>query len=154
MNKNKKLSPVKVEKKPKSQKRIKKDFLKSDRADKLIMIVFFVITAVYGGLCFYLFYNQSLQGTGYVYAFESDLPYHISMVVDDGWYYSLTAFIYLALYKLAGGGTVLIAVFLALTAAATIIATWKLLELLLDEEKRYLLTELVYQMAKEQPPRH
>ncbi len=26
--------------------------------------------------------------------------------------------------------------------------------LLLDEEKRYLLTELVYQMAKEQPPRH
>ncbi len=135
MNKNKKLSPVKVEKKPKSQKRIKKDFLKPGGADKLIMIVFFVITAVYGGLCFYLFYNQSLQGTGYVYAFESDLPYHISMVVDDGWYYSLTAFIYLALYKLAQGGTVLIAVFLALTAAATIIATWKLLELLLDGEK-------------------
>ena len=77
----------------------------------------------------YLFYNQSIQEVyGDSLLFESDLPYHISMVVDDGWYYSLTAFVYAFLYKIAGG-TVLIAVFLALVAAATVIATQKLLEL-------------------------
>ncbi len=101
----------------------------------IIMIAFFVITVVYGGLCFYLYYHQSIQSLGYVPTFESDLPYHISMVVNDGWYYSLTAFIYLALYKIAGGGTVLIALFLAIVTAATVIATWKLLELIMEGER-------------------
>ena len=78
----------------------------------------------------YLFYNQSIQEVyGDSLLFESDLPYHISMVVDDGWYYSLTAFVYAFLYKIADG-TVLIAVFLALVSAATVIATQKFLELI------------------------
>ncbi len=98
------------------------------KRDKAIKIAFYVLTCVYGILCLYLFYNQSIRapysGSNY---FESDLPYHISMVVDDGWYYSLTAFIYLALYKIMGGGTFLIALFLAMVATITVIATERLL---------------------------
>ena len=98
-----------------------------------IRIVFYILCALYGGLCLYLFYNQSIQQAyGDSLLFESDLPYHISMVVDDGWYYSLTAFVYAFLYKIAGG-TVLIAVFLALVAAGTVIATQKLLELIVSD---------------------
>ena len=98
-----------------------------------IRIVFYILCALYGGLCMYLFYNQSLQEVhGDSLLFESDLPSHISMVVDDGWYYSLTAFVYAFLYKIAGG-TVLIAVFLALVAAGTVIATQKLLELIVSD---------------------
>ncbi|MBQ8138951.1 MAG: hypothetical protein IJ195_05795 [Lachnospiraceae bacterium] len=98
-----------------------------------IRIVFYILCALYGGLCLYLFYNQSIQQVhGDSLLFESDLPSHISMVVDDGWYYSLTAFIYAFLYKIAGG-TVLIAVFLALVAAGTVIATQKLLELIVSD---------------------
>ncbi len=98
-----------------------------------IRIVFYILCALYGGLCLYLFYNQSIQQVyGDSLLFESDLPYHISMVVDDGWYYSLTAFVYAFLYKIAGG-TVLIAVFLAFVAAGTVIATQKLLELIVSD---------------------
>ena len=98
-----------------------------------IRIVFYILCALYGGLCLYLFYNQSVQQVhGDSLLFESDLPSHISMVVDDGWYYSLTAFIYAFLYKIAGG-TVLIAVFLTLLAAGTVIATQKLLELIVSD---------------------
>ena len=99
-----------------------------NKRDGVVKISFYVLTCVYGILCLYLFYNQSVMKT---YSgstlFESDLPYHISMVVDDGWYYSLTAFIYLGLYKLLNGGTFLIALFLAIVAAFTVIATQKLL---------------------------
>lgn len=98
-----------------------------------IRIIFYILCVLYGGLCLYLFYNQSIQEVhGDSLLFESDLPSHISMVVDDGWYYSLTAFVYAFLYKIAGG-TVLIAVFLALVAAGTVIATQKLLELVITD---------------------
>ena len=58
--------------------------------------------AVYGALCLYLFYMQSIQPLDYDNRyFQSDLPYHISMIVDDGWYYRFTAYIYQLLYGLA-----------------------------------------------------
>lgn len=101
-----------------------------------VKAVFYFITLVYGLLCLYLFYRQSLMPVyGDSLYFESDLPYHISMVVDDGWYYSLTAFIYLGLYKLAGGGTILIAIFLAVVMTATVIATERLLREVFGEKK-------------------
>ncbi|MCR4618661.1 MAG: hypothetical protein K5669_10835 [Lachnospiraceae bacterium] len=104
-----------------------------NKKDLPIKIIFYVLTAVYGGLCFYLFYNQSLQQTySDSLLFESDLPYHISMVVDDGWYYSLTALIYAGLYRLANG-TVFIAAFLAICSAATVIATKKFLDELMED---------------------
>ena len=99
------------------------------KSEKIIYIIFLLITAAYGGLCLYLFYNQSVQPADYknIY-FESDLPYHISMVRDDGWYYSLTGLLYLLLLKVGGGSTVPIAVFLAVTAVATVIITERLLK--------------------------
>lgn len=99
-----------------------------------IKIAFWIVTAIYGGLCLYLYYNQSIQPAikdgGSAISFESDLPFHISMVVDDGWYYSVTAFIYLALYNLAGKTTVLIAIFLALVSVGTLLITEKILSVM------------------------
>ena len=97
--------------------------------------------AVYGGLCLYLFYMQSVQPLDYNNRyFQSDLPYHISMIVDDGWYYSFTAYVYQILYRLAGGGTALIAVFLAVVEVLTIGLTDRLLRLLLGRERTDVLT--------------
>ncbi len=137
MNSNKRLSPKKDDNRKQNKKAIrtvakavKRTSKQSKtRSELLVTIAFYVLVAAYGALCFYLFYNQSLQGTvPDNHYFESDLPYHISMVVDDGWYYSLTAFVYLALYKITSGGTVLIALFLALVAAGTVVATKKLMD--------------------------
>lgn len=98
---------------------------------------------VYGGLCLYLFYMQSMQplddNNRY---FQSDLPYHISMIIDDGWYYSFTAYVYKVLHFLGGGGTALIALFLAVVTVLTIILTEKLLKLIMNEEKSGAVTML------------
>ncbi len=99
------------------------------------------VIGVYGAMCLYLFYMQSVQPMedGNLY-FMSDLPYHISMIVDDGWYYSFTAYVYQLLYSLAGGGTALIAVFLAAMTVACIALTERLLRLLLGHERTDVLT--------------
>lgn len=102
--------------------------------ETIIKIVFWVVTAIYGALCLYLYYNQSIQpavkNSGVEKIFESDLPFHISMVIDDGWYYSFTALVYLALYYIAGKTTVLIAVFLAVLSVGTVLVTEKILRVL------------------------
>ena len=99
------------------------------KSEKIIYIAFFVLTAVYGAVCLYLFYMQSIQPADYKNTyFEADLPYHISMVRDDGWYYSLTGLMYLLFLRIGGGGTALIAVFLALVSVATVIITERFLK--------------------------
>jgi len=101
---------------------------KQDRKEMQIMLVFYIITAIYGLVCLFLYYKQSIQlTTSDSILYESDLPYHISMIVDDKWFYSLTAFFYLALYKLAGDRTILIALLLALVSGVTIIVSERLL---------------------------
>lgn len=96
--------------------------------------------AAYGVMCVYLFYMQSIQplekDNRY---FMSDLPYHISMIVDDGWYYSFTAYVYQFLYS-AAGGTALIALFLAAVTALGIALTERLLRILLGRERTDALT--------------
>lgn len=90
---------------------------------------------VYAVSCFYLYYMQSIQPLDYDNRyFQSDLPYHISMIVDDGWYYSFTAYVYQLLYALAGGGTIWIAFFLTLVTVGSICLTSKLLQVLLDRQ--------------------
>lgn len=136
MNGNKKLTKVKPNR---SRKRGTAAAVRKagngHNSELIIKIAFYVLVAAYGALCFYLFYHQSIQSTSPDnHYFESDLPFHISMVVDDGWYYSLTAFIYLALYRITGGGTVLIALFLAIVSAATVVATKKLLDKIMPGE--------------------
>lgn len=96
---------------------------------------------VYGLLCLYLFYMQSIQPLdGNNRYFQSDLPYHISMIVDDGWYYSFTAYAWQLLYWLGGKSTVLIAAFLAAVAVFTVLLTEKLLRMLLKREAADALT--------------
>lgn len=104
--------------------------IKDKKVDVAVSILFWILIAVYGGLCFYLYYKQSIQPAvkdNSVKLFESDLPFHISMVVDDGWYYSITALIYLVLYNIAGKTTVLIAVFLAAVSVGTVVVTERIL---------------------------
>lgn len=99
------------------------------------------ILLIYGGLCLYLFYMQSVQPLDYNNRyFHSDLPYHISMIIDDGWYYSFTAYAYQLLYLLGGGSTVLIAVFLAAVTVGCIVLTEKLLRLIMDKSKADMVT--------------
>lgn len=99
------------------------------------------MTIAYGVSCLYLYLNQAVQPLDYDNrVFQSDLPYHISMIVDDGWYYSFTAYAYQLLYLLAGKGTWLIALFLAAVSVGTVFLTEKLLRELLGENKRTELT--------------
>lgn len=96
---------------------------------------------LYGVACLYLYMNQAVQPLDYDNRiFQSDLPYHISMIIDDGWYYSFTAYAYQVLYFLAGKDTCLIAAFLAVISVWTVILTEKLLRVLLNKSKRDALT--------------
>lgn len=81
-----------------------------------------VITALYGLACLWLFYRQSIADLNVAgpIPYESDLPLHISMIIEDGWYYSFTAYAYQLLYMLFGGTTMGIALFLGLCAWATV----------------------------------
>lgn len=95
------------------------------------------LTAVYGIACLYLYYMQSVQPLDYNNRyFQSDLPYHISMIVEDGWYYSFTAYAYQALYFLCGKTTVGIALFLAAVTTASLVMTELLLRRLAGMQGR------------------
>ena len=84
------------------------------------------MTLIYGMACCYLYYQQTKWTTGSGSAFESDLPFHIKMVVEDGWFYSLTAVIYKMLYLLPFHDLA-IAVFLGFASIAAVPITGKLL---------------------------
>lgn len=95
------------------------------------------LIAAYGIACLYLYYMQSIQPLDYNNrCFQSDLPYHINMIVEDGWYYSFTAYVYQALYFLCGGTTVGIALFLAAVTVASLLFTEILLRRLAGMQGR------------------
>ena len=93
--------------------------------DKVISGLLLVLIAVYGCGCAYLYYNQLFFVEGGL--FESDLPFHVSMAVDDHWFYSITAVLY-QLFYLTPFGNILTALFLAVVSVATILATYELLQ--------------------------
>lgn len=94
-----------------------------------------VILSIYGAVCLYLFYMQSIQPLDYNNRyFQSDLPYHISMIIDDGWYYSFTAYAYQVLHLAFGGSTFGIALFLAVMSVLSIWLTEKLLRVLFEKK--------------------
>ena len=102
-----------------------------------------IILAVYGAVCLYLFYMQSVQPLDYNNRyFQSDLPYHISMIIDDGWYYSFTAYAYQLLYLLFGKTMIGIVVFLAAMAVLSVILTEKLLRVFCEKKEMTLVTVL------------
>lgn len=89
---------------------------------RIARIAVHILVFAYGIACLWLFYHQSvadLTVEGEI-PYQSDLPLHISMIVEDGWYYSFTAYAYQLLYLLFGGGTIGIALLLAAAATATI----------------------------------
>lgn len=83
------------------------------------------IVAIYGAACLWLYYHQSIADLtveGNI-PYQSDLPLHISMVVEDHWLYSFTAFAYQLLHWICGGSTVGIALFLTVVSVLTVYAT-------------------------------
>ena len=109
--------------------------------NKYVKPISWVVLSIYGVACLYLFYMQSIQPLDYNNRyFQSDLPYHISMIIDDGWYYSFTAYAYQLLYGIFGRSTVGIALFLAVLAVLGIVLTERLVRMLLGEEKMTALT--------------
>ena len=97
------------------------------------------LLSIYGLACLYLFYMQSIQPLDYDNRyFQSDLPYHISMIIDDGWYYSFTAYAYQLLYVLFAKSAAGIAIFLAVMAVLSVVLTEKLLRVLLERKEMTL----------------
>lgn len=102
------------------------------KKNKITLYLLTALLVVYGLACAYLYYQQSFFVKGG--SFESDLPFHISMAVDDHWFYSLTAVLY-QLFFLTPFGHGLTAGFLAIVTVATVYATYALLQLI--TEKKY-----------------
>ena len=92
-----------------------------------IRYAIYVVIVLYGISSAFLYYKQTQWTGGAVY--ESDLPAHIKMIIVDGWYYSLTALVYKALYMF-GNGSMAIAVFLAICTVAAVWLTHKLMLIL------------------------
>ncbi len=116
-----------------------KQYKKYSEISKMIKIPLHAAVLLYGASMAFLFYKQTGWSGGAVY--ESDLPVHIRMIVEDGWYYSLTAFVYKAFYAipvvLPGGvlfGDLAIALFLALCGVASVYLTAALLRDMQAEE--------------------
>lgn len=84
-----------------------------------------LLVAAYGLACLWLYYHQSVAALPdqAIIPYQSDLPLHISMIVEDGWYYSFTAYAYKALHMLFGGSTVGIALLLALASVGAVYVT-------------------------------
>lgn len=99
-----------------------------------------ILVAVYGVTCLWLYYRQSIADLSVtvngVIPFQSDLPLHISMVIEDHWYYSFTAYVYQILHVLCQGSTVGIAMFLSLITVTTIYVTEDLLLLLAGKKEK------------------
>lgn len=100
--------------------------------EKKSRIVVHILVVLYGIACLWLFFRQSVADLNVEGAipYESDLPLHISMIIEAGWYYSFTAYAYKLLYMVFGGTTFGIALFLCLCAAATVYLTESLVCLL------------------------
>lgn len=102
---------------------------KSLKENRICNILFIAVTAVYFLLLFYLFYCElTVYPTDPEFRFESDTYVHVKFAVEDGYFYSLSSYIYYILALLPFGRG-LIAGFLALSGAASVILTRKLLML-------------------------
>ena len=99
--------------------------MKEKKTERLLLGILWAVILLYGVLCTVLYYHQTFHIEGMPY--ESDLPYHISMAVDDHWFYSLTAILY-QVFFLTPFGNVLTALFLGSATVGTIGATYALFQ--------------------------
>lgn len=102
-----------------------KGIMKEKRKEKILSGVLWALILAYGVFSTVLYYRQTFHTEGMPY--ESDLPYHISMAVDDHWFYSLTAILY-QVFFLTPFGNLLTALFLGSVTVGTIAATKTLLQ--------------------------
>ena len=89
----------------------------------VLNIAALVLTALYFALCIFLYYKFMGWTEGAVY--ESDLPAHISLAVDDGLIYSLISIIIIGLSK--SGTLIVLPVLLAMFALLSVFFTAELL---------------------------
>lgn len=99
-----------------------------------------ILVSIYGVVCLWLYFRQSIADLGVsvdgVIPFQSDLPLHISMVIEDHWYYSFTAYIYQILHYICQGSTIGIAMFLSLVSVITIYVTEDLMVYLAGKKEK------------------
>ncbi len=69
-----------------------KQVQQNQKSRRIATIIIWTFSILYAVACTYLYYMQATHIGGQY--FESDLPYHIRMAVEDNWGYSLTAIIY------------------------------------------------------------
>ena len=89
-----------------------------------------VLTVLYTALCIFLYYKFMGWTEGSVY--ESDLPAHISLAVDDGLIYSLISLIIIGLSK--SGTLIVLPVLLGLFAALSVFFTAELIIEITDKK--------------------
>lgn len=113
---------------------------KTDAFSKLHTLVIFLawlLCIIFTFAAGYLYYFQSIQQIPLIEAgshyFESDLPYHIWMVVVDNWFYSVTGLFYKVFFMLPFS-EIIVAIFLALLTGATVLVTYKMLQEQLKRE--------------------
>ena len=94
---------------------------------------FFIgLIVIYGFFCWYLYYNQLLYPV--TLKFEADTPVHVSMAVEDGFYYSVTGLLYIILCKLPFENFT-ISFLLAFMTAFSVYLTWLLIKKVSEFEK-------------------
>lgn len=97
--------------------------------EKTMHLLMHLLVAAYGVGCLVLYYFQSvadLTVQGEI-PYQSDLPLHLFMIIEDGWYYSFTAYAYEILYTFCGKSTIGIALMLALFSYFTVYVTDKMI---------------------------
>lgn len=108
-----------------------------DKRLKRGSLIFGMLLLVYGALCFYLYYEQLLYPvTG---RFESDTSVHVRFAVEEGYYHSLAAFIYVLLYRLPFRNAA-IALVLSLATVASVYLTYRLIDRLSKGKKIWAYT--------------
>ncbi len=102
--------------------------VESDTYELSSKIVYGIMLVVFTLVCGFLYYNQLVQ---YPNAYESDTAVHVSFAVNDHYFHSLAAFIYLGLSKLPFSNY-LIAGLLAIITSATVVLTKEIIEWVFD----------------------
>ena len=107
-------------------------------------MIFFSLIGLFTITSFILYYNQlQYPITG---LFESDTAVHVDFAVNQHYYHSLAAFIYLLL-SLFPAADSLIAFVLAVTTSMTVYVTFKLFKEINEREKGYLGDNLLYVLS-------
>lgn len=118
--------------------------MKSKRNYNIHTIIFCLCLAVYTAICFYLYYNQLLYPiTG---KFEADTPVHVSMAVEDHFWYSITAFVYL-FFSLFSISKILTALMLAVATSLAVYLTAVLADRIFDAYDITVCRPVVYTLA-------